>query len=119
VLDIDNVLLLFSAVLMEQKMLLVSSQFTLLTYVSGKTQTICTTRPFLFLFSFLFPYIFLYPNLESIRSLLYPFEWQHVFVPVLPACLTEFVGSPTPFIMGIHKSYYKPDDIGPFATEVK
>jgi hypothetical protein len=35
VLDIDNVLLLFSAVLMEQKLLLVSSQFTLLTYVSG------------------------------------------------------------------------------------
>lgn len=89
VLDIDNVLLLFSAVLMEQKLLLVSSQFTLLTYVS-----------------------------ESIRSLLYPFEWQHVFVPVLPACLTEFVGSPTPFIMGIHKSYYKPDEIAPYSTEV-
>jgi hypothetical protein len=56
---------------------------------------------------------------ESIRSLLYPFEWQHVFVPVLPACLTEFVGSPTPFIMGIHKSYYKPDEIAPYSTEVQ
>jgi hypothetical protein len=37
VLDIDNVLLLFSTVLLEQKLLLVSSQFTLLTYVSGIT----------------------------------------------------------------------------------
>lgn len=34
-------------------------------------------------------------------SLIYPLEWQHIFIPVLPRRLAEFVCSPTPFIIGM------------------
>ncbi|KAL6052530.1 DENN (AEX3) domain containing protein, variant 2 [Balamuthia mandrillaris] len=88
-LDLDNVLLLFSCVLSEQKIVLKSSQYTLLTYVA-----------------------------ESINSLLYPFAWQHVYVPVLPECLVEFMSSPTAFIMGVHSTLNKPTPNDPATAEV-
>eukprot|EP00117_Sycon_ciliatum_P023006 scpid3569/ scgid2048/ Suppression of tumorigenicity 5 protein; DENN domain-containing protein 2B; HeLa tumor suppression 1 len=37
-------------------------------------------------------------------ALLYPFEWQHVFIPVLPASLTDICCSPLPYIIGVMKS---------------
>ncbi|XP_035237910.1 DENN domain-containing protein 2C, partial [Anguilla anguilla] len=33
-------------------------------------------------------------------ALLYPFTWQHTFVPVLPACMLDISCSPTPFLLG-------------------
>ncbi|TRY82445.1 hypothetical protein DNTS_007888 [Danionella cerebrum] len=33
-------------------------------------------------------------------ALLYPFTWQHTFVPVLPAGMLDICCSPTPFVMG-------------------
>ena len=39
---------------------------------------------------------------ETLITLLYPFKWEHVYVPVLPLQLLEFVNAPTPFIMGVH-----------------
>lgn len=33
-------------------------------------------------------------------ALLYPFTWQHTFVPVLPASMLDISCSPTPFLMG-------------------
>ena len=39
---------------------------------------------------------------ETLLTLLYPFKWEHVYVPVLPLQLLEFVNAPTPFIMGVH-----------------
>ena len=41
---------------------------------------------------------------ESIRALIYPFKWSHVFVPVIPAVLLDLVQAPVPFILGIHTS---------------
>ena len=38
---------------------------------------------------------------NAAASLIYPLEWQHVFVPILPKKLLEFVCSPTPYIVGI------------------
>ena len=38
---------------------------------------------------------------QCIASLLYPFEWQHVFVPILPSSQLDFLDAPVPFIMGI------------------
>lgn len=32
---------------------------------------------------------------------LYPFTWQHTYVPVLPASMIDIVCSPTPFLIGI------------------
>uniref|UniRef100_A0A3Q2T5R6 DENN/MADD domain containing 2C n=1 Tax=Fundulus heteroclitus TaxID=8078 RepID=A0A3Q2T5R6_FUNHE len=34
-------------------------------------------------------------------ALLYPFIWQHTFVPVLPATMLDISCSPTPFLIGV------------------
>jgi len=39
---------------------------------------------------------------ESMLTLTFPFCWDHVYIPVLPLQLLEFVNAPTPFIMGVH-----------------
>tara|TARA_R110002050_G_scaffold188151_1_gene322562 strand:+ start:2158 stop:2409 length:252 start_codon:yes stop_codon:yes gene_type:complete len=33
--------------------------------------------------------------------MLYPFEWQHVFIPLLPKQMMTFVCAPMPFIVGL------------------
>ncbi|KAI1892665.1 hypothetical protein AGOR_G00135900 [Albula goreensis] len=38
-------------------------------------------------------------------ALLYPFTWQHTFVPVLPASMLDISCSPTPFLMGALSLY--------------
>ena len=43
---------------------------------------------------------------EGITSLLFPFSWPHVYVPVLPASLHHFLDAPVPFVMGKLKMYY-------------
>ena len=35
-------------------------------------------------------------------SLLFPFNWHHVFVPILPAAQVGFLDAPVPFLMGLH-----------------
>jgi hypothetical protein len=40
---------------------------------------------------------------ESLTSLLLPFQWQHVYVPILPSILgLHYLDAPTPYIMGIN-----------------
>lgn len=39
---------------------------------------------------------------EGITALMFPFQWQHVYVPILPASLLHFLDAPVPFIMGLH-----------------
>ena len=39
---------------------------------------------------------------------MFPLKYNHVFIPILPSSLIDFVSSPTPFIMGLH-SLYKND----------
>ncbi|XP_024915516.1 DENN domain-containing protein 2C [Cynoglossus semilaevis] len=34
-------------------------------------------------------------------ALLYPFTWQHTFIPVLPASMLDISCSPTPFVIGV------------------
>ena len=38
---------------------------------------------------------------ESITSLMYPFKWPHVYVPILPPSLENFLDAPVPYIMGL------------------
>jgi len=41
----------------------------------------------------------------AIYSMIYPFSWQHVFIPILPLTLMEYAAAPVPFIIGIlHQS---------------
>lgn len=34
-------------------------------------------------------------------AILYPFTWQHVFIPVVPETLLNYASAPMPFIIGI------------------
>lgn len=36
--------------------------------------------------------------------MLYPFEWQHILVPLLPNDLLEYACAPSPYVVGIHTS---------------
>uniref|UniRef100_A0AAV2IQ48 UDENN domain-containing protein n=1 Tax=Knipowitschia caucasica TaxID=637954 RepID=A0AAV2IQ48_KNICA len=38
---------------------------------------------------------------EVMCSLLFPFQWQHVYVPLLPAALSHFLDAPVPYLMGL------------------
>ncbi|KAI4485582.1 hypothetical protein M0802_012704 [Mischocyttarus mexicanus] len=69
----DCIIQLFTCVLLENQVLLRSSDFNKLMVVS-----------------------------ECITALLFPFSWQHVYVPILPASLHHFLDAPVPFIMGLH-----------------
>ena len=66
-LSLTNIMTLFRCIISEQKILMISKQITLITFVC-----------------------------ETITCLLYPFNWHHVLVPLLPELLSEFVFSPTP-----------------------
>jgi len=39
--------------------------------------------------------------MTTMTALLYPFEWQHTFITVLPSTLIDIVDAPTPYIVGI------------------
>ena len=69
----DTVIQLFTCVLLENQVLLRSTNFHKLMVVA-----------------------------ECITALLFPFSWQHVYVPILPASLHHFLDAPVPFIMGLH-----------------
>ena len=38
---------------------------------------------------------------ESVMALIHPFRWPHVYVPILPPMLENFLDAPVPFIMGL------------------
>ena len=70
-----NILTILSCMLMEQRVLLHSTQLGALGACS-----------------------------EALCSLLYPLYWPHVYIPVLPASLLTYLESPMPFLVGVHTS---------------
>eukprot|EP00029_Vermamoeba_vermiformis_P011742 TRINITY_DN6543_c0_g1_i1.p1 TRINITY_DN6543_c0_g1~~TRINITY_DN6543_c0_g1_i1.p1 ORF type:complete len:595 (+),score=143.49 TRINITY_DN6543_c0_g1_i1:191-1786(+) len=48
-------------------------------------------------------------------SLLYPFLWTHIFIPLLPSTLLRYCCAPMPFFIGIHGSYI--DEVKNMALE--
>jgi hypothetical protein len=42
---------------------------------------------------------------QGALALLYPFAWQHVFIPVLPPSMLTFCCAPVPFVVGILDTY--------------
>nr|CCA24213.1 conserved hypothetical protein [Albugo laibachii Nc14]CCA26935.1 conserved hypothetical protein [Albugo laibachii Nc14] len=55
---------------------------------------------------------------EGIRSLLKPFQWCHVYSPILPKSLLAYLECPTPFLVGIHSHYAHESTLpknGPYA----
>ncbi|KAK4280838.1 hypothetical protein QN277_012408 [Acacia crassicarpa] len=72
-LDVDNLMRLFTAVLLERRILLRANKYSLLTLVS-----------------------------EAICHLIYPFRWQHVYIPLLFFSGVDYIDAPTPYMMGLH-----------------
>nr|CAB3477410.1 unnamed protein product [Digitaria exilis] len=72
-LDVDKLILLFTAVLLERRILLRSNKYTLLTLVS-----------------------------EAICHLIYPVRWQHVYIPIIFSSGVDYIDAPTPYMMGLH-----------------
>ncbi|OWZ11388.1 hypothetical protein PHMEG_00015598, partial [Phytophthora megakarya] len=68
----DNILKVYGYLLTEKKVVLSSANRPILTHVA-----------------------------ETLRALLHPFECQHVYIPLLPLSLVEFICAPVPFFMGI------------------
>ncbi|XP_065140924.2 DENN domain-containing protein 5B isoform X1 [Paramisgurnus dabryanus] len=71
-LGVENLVQLFTCVLLEMQILLYSQDYQRLMVVA-----------------------------EGITTLLFPFQWQHVYVPILPASLLHFLDAPVPYLMGL------------------
>nr|XP_006818506.1 PREDICTED: DENN domain-containing protein 5A [Saccoglossus kowalevskii] len=74
-LSVHNVVQLFTCALLENQILLLCTDYQRLMLVA-----------------------------ECLSVLLFPFTWQHVYVPILPASMLHFLDAPVPFIMGLHSS---------------
>ncbi|XP_025829760.1 myotubularin-related protein 13 isoform X2 [Agrilus planipennis] len=74
-LGIRNVLVLFCAIMTEHKILFHSKSYNRLTEAC-----------------------------RALTSLMYPFRYNHVYIPLLPAALVEVLSTPTPFVIGVHSS---------------
>ncbi|KAH9317984.1 hypothetical protein KI387_019753, partial [Taxus chinensis] len=72
-LGVDNLIQFFTAVLLEKRILLRANKYSLLTLVS-----------------------------EAICHLIYPFKWQHVYIPLLFFSGVDYIDAPTPYMMGLH-----------------
>lgn len=61
-------------------------------------------------------YPLLTPCAQALLSLLYPFSWTNVYVPVLPYhMVVDVLHAPTPFLVGVHSRYL--DDDRAFSAE--
>ncbi|KAL9650377.1 hypothetical protein ABK040_016444 [Willaertia magna] len=83
-LDIDNILILMDLVLLEKQILFFSEKASVLTQIA-----------------------------EIITSLIFPFKWNHVYIPMLPKKCVEFIFAPVPFIMGTRRDFLDEIDIPP------
>eukprot|EP01083_Nonionella_stella_P212440 767209_1 len=81
-LDVGHVLILFCAVLSESRILFISQSCSRLAFCA-----------------------------ESIRALIYPFRWRHIYIPVLPEDLVEYVCAPMPYICGVLADYCPEEDV--------
>ena len=50
-------------------------------------------------------YALLGPVAEALLSLLFPFQWQGLYVPVMPFAMLDILSAPVPFIVGLHSRY--------------
>ncbi|KAK1168846.1 DENN domain-containing protein 5B-like isoform X3 [Acipenser oxyrinchus oxyrinchus] len=71
-LGVENLVQVFTCILLEMQILLYSQDYQRLMTVA-----------------------------EGITTLLFPFQWQHVYVPILPASLLHFLDAPVPYLMGL------------------
>lgn len=76
--SLDEVLLLIGCILTQQRIVFLSSSYSLLT-----------------------------PVIESFFTFIQPFSWSWTYVPILPSVLLDLVEAPGAFIMGCHAQHKK------------
>lgn len=38
---------------------------------------------------------------QAANAILYPMNWQHIFIPVLPQALIDYLSAPMPYLIGL------------------
>jgi hypothetical protein len=74
-LDVDNIIEVFSCLMLERKILMVSKHKALLTQV-----------------------------INCFLSFMFPFQWKHPLIPILPQGMIETLDAPFPYLIGIEPS---------------
>jgi hypothetical protein len=54
---------------------------------------------------YLFGFSVLTQTIHALVALLYPFNWQHVYIPLLPPDMLEVCAAPLPFIVGVMQAH--------------
>lgn len=44
---------------------------------------------------------------QSANDVIYPMIWQHIFIPVLPMALIDYLLAPMPFLIGVPEEVMK------------
>lgn len=88
-LSLENIFTLFSCILLEKQILLISKHYSVLGTIA-----------------------------EVLTAIIYPFHWPHVYIPILPKACIEFIYAPVPFIMGVHTSFFDNDECPPEVVRV-
>ena len=44
---------------------------------------------------------------QAANTLIYPMFWQHIFIPVLPAHLMDYLSAPMPFLIGVPQPLFQ------------
>jgi DENN (AEX-3) domain/uDENN domain/Putative GTPase activating protein for Arf len=50
-------------------------------------------------------YALLGPIAEALLSFLFPFQWQGMYIPVMPYGMLDILDAPVPFLVGVHARY--------------
>lgn len=77
-LELNKVIRLLFLVLLERRVVITSRNNTLITYV-----------------------------IEAIAALLYPFNYSHTYIPILPRRIIQFIEAPTPYLIGANVAHLK------------
>lgn len=43
---------------------------------------------------------------QAANAFLYPMVWQHIFVPILPMKMKEFLWAPMPYLIGVPEAVF-------------
>lgn len=76
-LSLDHIIMFLEFILMERKIIVISSYSNILTYAC-----------------------------EAILALCFPFTWDHIYIPILPARLLSYLQAPVPFLVGLNREYF-------------
>ncbi|GLG92574.1 DENN domain-containing protein Crag [Gryllus bimaculatus] len=76
--DVSNMMIIFASMLHERRVIFVSQKFTRLSSC-----------------------------VQAANALLYPMHWQHIFIPVLPRVLSDYLLAPMPFLIGVPQSVFQ------------